>query len=167
MLAKCQPKSIMLLWEQAPLLALFLAEFIGYLPLILLVVCFSQQPSSQPIWIIRPMTLKSKISSMATIETHPFWPYSYILWKGVCTNTWCMCIILVANIIWRSSHTIHSPFPLDFSSILYSCLRILTVFYVTAMQCYLFGHALYGDTFWLLNCTFNAQKSGQEELARP
>ena len=99
MLAKCQPKSIMLLWEQAPLLALFLAEFIGYLPLILLVVCFSQQPSSQPIWNIRMMTLKSKISSMATMEMHPFWPYSYILWKGVCTNTWYMCIILVANII--------------------------------------------------------------------
>ena len=82
-------------------------------------------------------------------------------------NTWYMCIILVANIIWRSSHTIHSPFPLDFSSILYSCLRILTVFYVTAVQYYHFGHTLYEDTFWLLNCTFNAQKSGQEELARP
>ena len=85
----------MLLWEQAPLLALFLAEFIGYLPLILLVVCFSQQPSSQPIWNIRTMTLKSKISLMATIEMHPFWPYSYILWKEVCVRILGICVLFL------------------------------------------------------------------------
>ena len=33
------------------------------------------------------MTLKSKMSSMTTIETRLFWPYSYILWKVVYKNT--------------------------------------------------------------------------------
>ena len=54
------------------------------------------------------MTLKSKISSMTTIETRPFWPYSYILWKVMYRNTRYMCTILVANIIWRSGNAIRS-----------------------------------------------------------
>ena len=42
------------------------------------------------------------------METLPFWPYSYILWKVVYRNTRCRSIILVANIIWRSVHEIRS-----------------------------------------------------------
>ena len=45
---------------------------------------------------------------MTTMETLPFWPYSYILWKVVYRNTRCRSIILVANIIWRSVHEIRS-----------------------------------------------------------
>ena len=56
------------------------------------------------------MTLKSKISSITTIETHPFWPYSYILWKAVYRNTWYMCIILVANIIGALATQYIRPF---------------------------------------------------------
>ena len=36
---------------------------------------------------------------MLTIETRPFWLYSYILWKVVYRKTQCICIILMANII--------------------------------------------------------------------
>ena len=93
----------------------------------------------------KALTMKSKISSMTTIETHPFWPYSYILWKVVYRNTRYMCIIRVANIIWRSGHAIRSSFPLDFSSLHYSCRRVFTVFYVTAYN--RFGRALFGDIF--------------------
>ena len=75
---------------------------------------YSFKQSSKPIRSIRPTTLRSKISSMSTIETRPFWPYSYILWKEVYRNIWYMCITLVANIIWRSSHAIRSSFLLDF-----------------------------------------------------
>ena len=41
-----------------------------------------------------------------------------------------MCILRVANVIWRSGHAIRSSFPLDFSSLHYSCRRVFTVFYV-------------------------------------
>ena len=71
-------------------------------------------------------------------------------------NTRYMCIIRVANIIWRSGHAIRSFFPLDFSSLHYSCRRVFTVFYVTAYN--RFGRALFGDIF-------GRQKSGQGELA--
>ena len=60
-----------------------------------------------------------------------------------------MCIILVANIIWRSSQEIRSSFPLDFSSLHYSYS------YVTDDR---FGRALNGVTFWPPNRTFNAPK---------
>ena len=84
---------------------------------------------------MRLTTLKSKISLMSTIETRPFWPYSYILWKVVYRNIRYMCIILVANIIWRSGHVIPSSFLLDFSFLHHSYRRVfITVFYVTAMQ---------------------------------
>ena len=33
-------------------------------------------------------------------------------------NTGYMCVILVANIIWRSGHAIRSSFPLNFSSLI-------------------------------------------------
>ena len=56
-----------------------------------------------------------------------------------------MCILRVANIIWRSGHAIRSSFPLDFSSLHYSCRRVSTVFYVTAYN--RFGRALFGDIF--------------------
>ena len=128
------------------------------------------------------MTLKSKISSMTTIETRPFWPYSY-------RNTRYMYIILVAykNNTQIPEHHLgcfeifryfeipehhlalrprDTSFPLDFSPLHYSCQRVLKVFYVTAMYYDLFGRALYGDTFWPPNRTFNAQKSRQGELAR-
>ena len=98
------------------------------------------------------------------IETRPFWPYSYILWKVVHRNTRYMSIILVAHIIWHFGNAILSSFPLDFSSLHYSCRCVFTVFYVTAMEYDRFDHALYGDTFWPPNRTFSAQKSG--ELAR-
>ena len=62
--------------------------------------------SSKPVRGIGPTTLNSKISSTSTIETRPFWPYSYILWKVVYKNVRYMCIILVANIIWRSGHAL-------------------------------------------------------------
>ena len=62
-------------------------------------------------------SLKSKISSMSTIETRPFGPYSYILWNVLYGNTRHMYIILVANIIWRSGHAIrYSSFFLNFLS---------------------------------------------------
>ena len=79
-----------------------------------------------------------------------------------------MCILRVANIIWRSGHAIRSSFPLDFSSLHYSCRRVFTVFYVTAMSYSRFGRALFGVTFWghfLAAKSYNAQKSGQGELA--
>ena len=79
------------------------------------------------------LSLKSKISSMSTIETRLFWPYSYILFKVVYRNTQYMCIILVANIIWYSGHAICSSFPLDFSFLHHSCRRVFIVFYFTAL----------------------------------
>ena len=92
----------------------------------------SYQPVSMPVQSIR-MTLKSKISLMTMIETLPFWPYSYILWKVGYENTRYMRIILVANFIWHSGHAIRLYFPLSFSSLHYSCRRVFTVFYVTDM----------------------------------
>ena len=77
-----------------------------------------------------------------------------------------MCIIPVANIIWRSGQAIISFFPLDFSSVHHSCRRFFTVLYVTAMQHARFSRALNRDTFWPPNRTFNAQKNDQRELAR-
>ena len=77
--------------------------------------------------------LKRKISSMSTIETRLFWPYSYILWKVVNRNTRYMSIILVANIIWRSGHAIRSSFLLDFSFLHHNSRVGFTVFFVTAM----------------------------------
>ena len=113
-----------------PFTVIVLAEFIGYLPPILLVFITAIFEAGTE---HKALTMKSKISSMTTIETHPFWPYSYILWKVVYRNTRYMCILRVANIIWRSGHAIRSSFPLDFSSLHYSCRRVFTVFYVTAM----------------------------------
>ena len=92
----------------------------------------SWQPSSKPVRSIRQTTLKSKISSMSTIETRPFWLYSYIFWKAVFRNNRYMCIILVANIIWCSGHAIRF-LPLKF---LFSPPWLLTYlhrFYVTAV----------------------------------
>ena len=63
---------------------------------------------------------------MSTIETRPFWPYSYILWKVVHRSTWCMYITHDANIIWRSGHTIRSSFLLDFFFLHQSCRRVFT-----------------------------------------
>ena len=51
---------------------------------------------------------------MKTIKKRSFWPYSYILWKEVYRNIYCMCNILVANIIWRSGHAIPPSSLLDF-----------------------------------------------------
>ena len=76
----------------------------------------------------RPTTLKSKISSMSTIETRLFWPYSYISWRIVNRNTRCMCIIIVHNIIWYSGHVIRSSSLLDFTFLHHSCLRVFTIF---------------------------------------
>ena len=74
----------------------------------------SKQPSSKPVRRTRPTTLKSKISSMSTIETRPFWLHSCILWKEVYKNTRRMSIVLVVNVIWRSGHAIRSSILLDF-----------------------------------------------------
>ena len=54
--------------------------------------------------------MKHKISLMLTGKMHPFWLYSYILWKAVYRNSWCMCIILEANIIWCSGLQYIRPF---------------------------------------------------------
>ena len=62
---------------------------------------------------------------MPTIETCPFWLYSYILWKGLYRNVRYICIILRANIIWRSGHAIRSSFLLDFSFLHHICRRVL------------------------------------------
>ena len=62
---------------------------------------------------------------MPMIETCPFWLYSYILWKGLYKNTRYICIILEANIIWRSGHVIRSSFLLDFSFLHHICRRVL------------------------------------------
>ena len=93
-LAKCQPKRM---WNNSvrcgigPLISIFFS------------------------WM-RSTTLKSKISSMMTIETRPFWSYSNILRKVLYRNIWCMFIILVANIMWCSGHAIRSSSSLlDFS----------------------------------------------------
>ena len=78
-------------------------------------VCNSRLGSRYGAW--DQWSLKSKISSMSTIETRPFGPYSYILWNIVYGNTLYMYIILVANIIWRSGHAIrYSSFFLNFLS---------------------------------------------------
>ena len=66
---------------------------------------------------------------MTTMETRPFWPYSYILWKVVYGNTRCRSIILLSNLIWRYVHEICSSSPLHFSFLQRS---FCTVFYVTA-----------------------------------
>ena len=58
---------------------------------------------------------------MSTIETRPFLPYSYIFWRVVYRNIMFMCIILVANIIWRSGHAIRSSFLVDFSFLHHNC----------------------------------------------
>ena len=42
-------------------------------------------------------------------------------------NTRYMCIILVANIIWRSGNAIRSSYLLDFSFLHHSCRRVFTV----------------------------------------
>ena len=81
-------------------------------------------------------------------------------------NARYMCIILVANIIWRSGHAIRSSFLLDIYFLRYSCRRVLTVFYGTAVQHDRFGRALKEDPFWPSNVILNAQKNGQGELAR-
>ena len=78
-------------------------------------VCNSRLGSRYGAW--GQWSLKSKISSMSTIETRPFGPYSYILWNVLYGNTRHMYIILVANIIWRSGHAIrYSSFFLNFLS---------------------------------------------------
>ena len=81
----------------------------------------------------RSTTLKSKIASILTVKTRPFWPYSYILWKAVYRNIRHLCISLVANIIWGPGHPICSSFLLDFSFLHHDCRRVFTVFYVIAM----------------------------------
>ena len=78
---------------------------------------------------------EDKADRRSKIETRPFWPYSYILWKVVYENTHCMCIVLVVNIIWRSGRAVRSPFLLDFSFLHHSCRRVFTFFYVTAVIC--------------------------------
>ena len=78
---------------------------------------------------------EDKADRRSKIETRPFWPYSYILWKVLYRNTHCMCIVIVANIIWCSSRAVRSPFLLDFSFLHHSCRRVFTVFYVTAVIC--------------------------------
>ena len=77
-------------------------------------VCNSRLGSRYGAW--GQWSLKSKISSMSTIETRPFGPYSYILWNVVYGNTRYMYIILVANIIWPSGHALRSSFFLNFLS---------------------------------------------------
>ena len=78
---------------------------------------------------------EDKADRRSKIETRPFWPYSYILWKVVYRNTRYMRIVLVANIIWCSGRAVRSPFLLDFSFLHHSCRRVFTVFYVTARTC--------------------------------
>ena len=78
---------------------------------------------------------EDKADRRSKIETRPFWPYGYILWKVAYRNTHCMCIVLVANIIWCSGRAERSPFLLDFSFLHHSCRSVFTVFYVTAMIC--------------------------------
>ena len=58
---------------------------------------------------------------MSTIEMRPFLPYSYIFWRVVYRNIRFVCIILVANIIWRSGHAIRSSFHVDFSFLHHNC----------------------------------------------
>ena len=87
---------------------------------------------------------------MLTIETRPFWPFSCILLKVVYRNTRYMCIVFVANIIWRSGHVIRSSFLLDFSFLHHSCRRD-----VKAIKHDQFGRALNGDTFWPPNRSFH------------
>ena len=114
---------------------------------------------------MRPTALKSKISSVDD-RNASIWPHSYILWKVVYRNTRCMCIILIANIIWRSGHAKRSSFLLDFSFLHPSSRRVLTVSYVTTMRHDRFGCAFNRNTFRPPNHTFNAQrKSCQGELA--
>ena len=84
--------------------------------------------SSKPRRSKRLTTLKSKISSMSTIETRLFWPYSNIPLKVVNRNTRCMCIIIVHNIIWRPGHAIRSSSLLDFTFLHHSCRRVFILF---------------------------------------
>ena len=48
-------------------------------------------------------------------------------------NTWYMCIILVANIVWRFDHAVRLSYLLNFSFLHHSYWRVFTVFYVTTM----------------------------------
>ena len=96
--------------------------------------------------------MKSKLSSMTTIETRPFWPYSYILWKEVYTNTRCKCIVLEANISERSSCTVRSSSFLNFSFLHQS---FFTAFNDTALKHDRFSRALNGDTFLPPNRSIN------------
>ena len=70
---------------------------------------------------------------MQTIETCPFWLYSYILWKGMYRNTQYMCKIFEANIIWRSGHAIRSSLPLNFSSFHHDCRRASQFFFASQL----------------------------------
>ena len=70
---------------------------------------------------------------MQTIETRPFWLYSYILWKGMYRNTQYMCKIFEANIIWRSGHAIHSSLLLNFCSFHHDCRRASQFFFASQL----------------------------------
>ena len=105
-------------WEQALKAAIFLAEFSHPSPDLMSGMGSKPSKLGQR---NRPTTLKSRISSISTIETRPFWPYSHILWKVAHRNARCECIILVPNIIWRSGHAIRSSSLLGYSFLHHIC----------------------------------------------
>ena len=77
-------------------------------------------------------------------------------------NARYMCIILVANITWRSGHAIRSSFLLDFSAFSTIVADVSSQFSTSQLiyMIVLATRIIYGDP------TVNAQKSGQGELAR-
>ena len=78
-----------------------------------------------------------------------------------------MCIIFVANIIWRSGHAIRSSFLLDFSFLHHSYRRDASSQFSASQLCNMvvlaacLGHFLASKSY-----SFNVQKNGQGELAR-
>ena len=88
---------------------------------------------------------------MTTIETHPFCHTATSFGKQ------CMEILGIC---------VFSSFPLDFYPLHSSYRRVFTVFYVTVMWYDRFCRALYGDTFWPPNRTFDAQKKWKRRTRR-
>ena len=62
-----------------------------------------------------------------------------------------MCIILVANVSWRSGQAIRSSVLRIFSFLRHSCRRVVTVFYAHSYKTWSFGRALNRNTFWPSN----------------
>ena len=93
----------------------------------------SYQLSSKPVQIIRPTTLERKSQPRCRRSKRVYFGHTATSFGKQYIEIPGVCIILLANIIWRSGHAICSSSLLDFSFLHHICRRVFTVLYVTAM----------------------------------